>query len=106
MSGRVPKTFQRVAAKHAIARVMGVRGLTDEVVISREQVANEVGAEVSAALARYRPLENATLRVSMLGSTIYLDGTVASYTAERTARDIARWAPGVAAVIDRTRVAA
>lgn len=104
MSGRVPKTFQRVAAKHAIARVIGVRGITDEVVISREQLSNDVGAEVSAALARNRLLENAALRVSSLGSTIYLDGTVGSYTAKRTALYIARCAPGVAAVIDRTTV--
>ncbi len=105
MSGQWrPKTFQRVAAKHAIARVIGVRGITDEVVISREQLSNEVGAEVSAALARNRLLENAALRVSSLGRTIYLDGTVGSYTAKRTALYIARCAPGVAAVIDRTTV--
>jgi osmotically-inducible protein OsmY len=106
MFGRVQKQFQRVEAKHAIARVTGVRGITDKIVISGDPFADEIGAQVGAALARNRLLKDASLRVSSLGTTVFLDGAVTSYTAKRAARDIARCTPGVLVVLDRTTVAA
>ncbi len=101
LGGRVRRHFQRQAAKFAVQRVKGVRGITDNIVISSDPIPSDVAARIRDALARKAILEDSVIEVTNDGSTIYLDGTTDSYVAMRTADDTAWEAPGVTEVIDR-----
>jgi osmotically-inducible protein OsmY len=104
LSGQVRDHFQRLAAKLAVGPVGGVRGITDEVVISTDPIPGDVADRVNKALKRSALLEDASVAASNVGSTIYLDGTVGSYAAKRKAEDAAWNAPGVTNVVDRTTI--
>jgi osmotically-inducible protein OsmY len=101
LSGRVRRHFQRQAAKFAVQRVSGVRGITDNVVISSDPTPSDVAARISDALARKAVLDDSVIEVTNDASTIYLDGTTDSYAAMQAAEDTAWAAPGVTDVIDR-----
>jgi osmotically-inducible protein OsmY len=104
LSGQVRNHFQRQAAKHAVRGIKGERGIVDHIAISGSPVSGDVADRVNKALARDALLQGSSLVASNTGSTIYLDGTAKSYAAEQRAREIAWSAPGVADVVDRSKV--
>jgi osmotically-inducible protein OsmY len=101
LGGHVRGHFQRQAAKFDVQRVSGVRGITDNIMISSEPIPSDIAARISNALSRQALLDDSVIEVTNDGSTIYLDGTTDSYTAMQTAEDTAWAAPGVADVVDR-----
>jgi osmotically-inducible protein OsmY len=101
LSGRVRRHFQRQAAKFAVQRVSGVRGITDSITISSDPILSDVAARITNALARKAVLDDSVIKVTNSDSTIYLDGTTDSYAAMQTAEDTAWAAPGVTDVVDR-----
>jgi osmotically-inducible protein OsmY len=101
LGGHVRRHFQRQAAKFAVQRVNGVRGITDNIVISSEPIPSDVAARINGALKRKAVLDDSVIQVSNDGSTVYLDGTTDSYAAMQTAEDTAWGAPGVTDVVDR-----
>ncbi len=101
LSGHVRHHFQRQAAKFAVQRVQGIRGISDNITISSEPMPSDVAQRISAALDRIAVLDDSVIQVTNDGSTIYLDGTTDSYVAVETAEDTAWTAPGVTNVVDR-----
>ena len=101
LGGHVRGHFQRQAAKFAVQRVSGVRGITDNITISSDPIPSDIAARISNALSRKSVLDDSVIQVTNDGSTIYLDGTTDSYVAMQTAEDTAWSAPGVTDVIDR-----
>jgi osmotically-inducible protein OsmY len=106
LNGRVNRHFQRQAANYAVQRVKGVRGITNNVVISAEPIPSDVADRINKALARKAVLKGSVVQVTNSGGTIYLDGTTDSYIARQTAVDTASAAPGVTDVVDRIDVVA
>jgi len=105
LTGRVRNHFQRVAAKLAVSHVAGIRGVDENITIVSDPIPSDVSERITSALKRSALLEGTSVQVSNMGSTIYLDGEVGSYAARRKAEDVAWSAPGVADVVDRTRIA-
>ncbi len=101
LTGQVRHHFQRQAAEFAVRRVDGVRGITDDVRISSEPTPSDVADRIKKAFRRNAIIGDSLIEVSNTGSTIYLDGTVGSYTAREKAEDTAWAAPGVTDVVDR-----
>jgi len=101
LGGHVRHHFQRQAAKFAVQRVQGVRGITDNVTISSDPIPSDVADRISNALDRKAILDDSVIQVTNDGSTVYLDGTTDSYAAMQTAEDTAWAAPGVTDVVDR-----
>ncbi|HMD47423.1 MAG TPA: BON domain-containing protein [Acidimicrobiales bacterium] len=101
LNGRVRRHFQRLAAKHAVERVNGVLGVTDNVVISNDPIPTDVAERINKALRRKSILDGSVIEVSASDHTIYLDGTTDSWAASQTAEDTAWSAPGVGDVINR-----
>jgi len=101
LGGHVRRHFQRQAAKFAVQRVSGLRGITDNIAISSDPVPSDVAARISNALARKAVLDDSVIEVTNDGSIVYLDGTTDSHAAMQTADDTAWAAPGVTEVIDR-----
>lgn len=52
LSGTVRHHFQRQAAKRAVSRVAGVRGVTDKILISSDPVPSDVADRIHRALQR------------------------------------------------------
>jgi osmotically-inducible protein OsmY len=101
LGGHVRAHFQRQAAKFAVQRVKGVRGITDNITISSDPIPSDIATRISNALSRKAVLDDSVIEVTNDGSTVYLDGTTDSYTAMQTAEDTAWSAPGVTDVVDR-----
>jgi len=101
LGGRVRHHFQRMAAKHAVSHIAGVRGVTDDIDLSTDPVPSDVADRIDKALHRKAVLSDSVIKVTNSGHTIYLDGTTDSLTAMDVADDTAWEAPGVSEVVDR-----
>jgi osmotically-inducible protein OsmY len=100
LTGQVRRHFQRLAAKHAVGRVPGVLGITDEITISGDPIPSDVADRINKAFGRKAILDGSVIKVSNVDHTIYLDGTVSSGAAKREADSTAWSAPGVYEVVD------
>ena len=101
LTGEVRRHFQRQAAEHAVRRVDGVLGVSDQIGLSSEPIPSDVADRITKALRRNAILDGALIDVTNAGHTIYLDGTVGSYAARQEADGTAWAAPGVTDVVDR-----
>jgi osmotically-inducible protein OsmY len=101
LTGQVRHHFQRQAAEFAVRRVDGVRGITNDVKISSDPTPSDVADRIKKAFRRNAIIDDSLIEVSNDGHTIYLDGTVGSFTARGEAVDTAWAAPGVTDVVDR-----
>ena len=105
LTGQVRHRFQKQAAEHAVRRVDGVLGITDDVVISSEPIPSDVTDRIEKAFRRNAIIDDSLIEVSNVGHTIYLDGKVGSYNARTEAAETAWAAPGVTDVVDRLVIA-
>jgi len=106
LRGQVRHHYQRIAAEHAVGRVAGVLGIVDNVTITSGPIPSDVAGRIKKALERNAVVDDSRIAVTNDGSTIYLDGTAASWMSRREAEDTAWNAPGVTEVVDRVEVAA
>jgi osmotically-inducible protein OsmY len=100
LSGVVEWPFQKHNAEREISRLMGVRGVVNEIEVkpSRTPVSAEVRTGIEAALKRSAEVEARRIHVDIQGPTVVLTGTVSSWP-ERNAAERAAWAaPGVSKV--------
>ena len=105
LTGQVRHHYQRQAAKHAVRKVDGVLGITDDIEISSEPIPSDVADRINNAFRRNAIIDESLIDVSNTGHTIYLDGTVGSYQAREQAVQTAWDAPGVTDVVDRLVIA-
>jgi osmotically-inducible protein OsmY len=105
LTGQVRHHYERQAAKFAVSRVDGVLGVTDDVEISSEPIPSDVADRINTAFRRNAIIDESMIDVTNSGHTIYLDGTVGSYSARAQAEDTAWDAPGVTEVVDRLVIA-
>ena len=106
LRGEVRHHFQRQAAEHAVSKVDGVLGITDNVTLTSAPIPSDVADRINKAFQRSAIIDDSMIKVTNDGGTIYLDGEVSSWSARREAEDTAWSAPGVTDVIDRTVVIA
>jgi osmotically-inducible protein OsmY len=101
LSGEVRRHFQRRAAAHAVRRVDGVLGVTNDIVLTSEPIPSDVAERINRAFKRNAIIDDSLIVVTNVDHTIYLDGTVGSWTAMDQAVDTAWEAPGVGDVVNR-----
>ena len=100
LHGQVPWEFQRRAAERAVATLMGVVDVRNEITLQNSgQVAN-VAQRIEEALARQASREAARIQVAVEGTTVKLTGLVNSWYERDMAEAAARAAPGVENVIN------
>ena len=92
---------QVAAAKRAMAKVDGVKGVVDNITIVSGPIPGDVAARIEGALRHKGILAGAQIGVSCAGPSVFLDGRVGSWAALREAEDVAWDAPGVSRVVDR-----
>jgi osmotically-inducible protein OsmY len=98
--------YERSAAKDAVASLMGVIGVTNDISIKAIKVqASEVKSRIEEALKRSAESEGKKINVTVEGSEVKLSGKVHSVSEVQDAR-LAAWnAPGVNMVSDDLKIA-
>ena len=89
LSGEVRRHLQRKAAEHAVRRVDGVLGLTDNIVLTSQPIPGDVAERINRAFQRNAIIDDSLIDVTNVDHTIYLDGTVGSWFAKNEAVDTA-----------------
>ena len=104
LTGELSWNFQKEAAKDAIASLMGVTGVTNNITIKSESMESAERAAIENALKRNWAFYDNDIRVQVSGHNATLTGTVDSLYQKSEAGRIAWNAPGVWMVDNELRV--
>lgn len=98
LTGSVQWGYQRTSAENAVSSLIGVKGLTNKIVMRPSVQPAEVQSLIEKALTRNASLDASHISVSANGSHVKLAGSVRSWD-ERDEAGTAAWnAPGVTEV--------
>jgi osmotically-inducible protein OsmY len=105
LTGEVGAHFERAAAENTVRPLMGVRGITNRIVVKPPPAtASDVRGRIMSALSRNALIEASRINVTAKGGRVTLEGTVHSW-AERDAVAGAAWsANGVSELENRLEV--
>jgi osmotically-inducible protein OsmY len=104
LNGEVRRHFQRQAAEHAVRRVDGALGVTNDIALTSDPIPSDVTDRINRAFKRNAIIDDSLIKVSNADHTVYLDGTVGSWYAMDEAVDTAWEAPGVGYVVNRLMI--
>ena len=106
LNGTVEWQYQKTAAADARPGLcLGVSGITNSIAVEPQAIASNVRKRIEEALKRNAELEANSIRVSVVGGNVKLEGKVNAW-AERSAAERAAWSvPGVHTVDDLLAVA-
>jgi osmotically-inducible protein OsmY len=103
LDGAVEARIQRQAAEDAVKALPGIRGVSNNILIESEVMAQRVSRKIDEALVRNARLSASRISVSASNHKVILCGSVHSRT-EREEAEAAAWAvPGVGHVVNRIR---
>ncbi len=98
LSGEVDWWYQKRAAWEAVHKLMGVRGVSDDVTIKPKVKPQDVKAKIESAFQRNAVLDARRIRIEAQGDKVILSGSVRSWAEREQAELAACAAPGVAEV--------
>ena len=101
LTGEVRRHYQRQAAHHAVSRVDGVLGVTNDITLTKDAMPGDVADHINKAFRRDAIIDDSRIKVTATDNTVYLDGMVGSWYAMNVAVDNAWDAPGVHEVVNR-----
>ena len=104
LSGKVDWEFQRQAAAKGVRYLMGVTGVSDQIVIKPKVSLSAVKSEIEAALKRRATADAQKISVEVQGADVTLTGKVHSWSERDLARHSAWGTPGVRNVVDNMTV--
>ena len=98
LQGELVWNYQKEAARKCVSRLIGVKGVIDNMKIISAGRDNIEKMHIEKALVRNWSIDNRDIDVKVSGGRVTLDGTVRSLYQEDEAGRIARNAPGVLTV--------
>ena len=105
LTGDVDWEYQRQAAAKGIRYLMGVTGVSDQIVINKPKVSlSAVKSEIEAALKRRATADAQKISVEVHGADVTLTGKVHSWSERDLARHSAWGTSGVQNVVDHMTV--
>lgn len=104
LEGEVEWYYQKSAAEDAVRNLMGVRGITNVLVLRPRLHAGEVKDKIEAALRRNAEIDAKHISVEAREGTIVLRGDVRSWAEHEDAIHAAWSAPGVINVEDHIAI--
>jgi len=104
LSGEVKWAYQRAAAKNAVEKLLGVKGVVSNISIKQLVEPKEIKDRIMKAFERSADLEAKNIHVEVDGHTVTLTGTVHSLNEKDEARKAAFYAPGVTKVENKLTV--
>ena len=105
LTGEVDWGFQSHHAEDCVAHMLGVRGVTNTLLVKQQLDPGNIKVQIAAALARHARREARHLEVEVDGSVVALSGTVDSMAEREAALGTAKSTRGVSRVVDELRVA-
>jgi osmotically-inducible protein OsmY len=105
LSGEVAWAYQRSAAKRAVEKLFGVKGVINNISIKQTVQPFEIKNRIMKAFERSADLEAKNINVEVDGHTVTLTGTVHSLNEKDEARKAAFFAPGVTKVDNKLKIA-
>jgi osmotically-inducible protein OsmY len=106
LNGEVEWDYQRRAAEFAVRSLLGVVGVSNQIVVKPKFTPADVEKKIREALERQADREAERIKIEVNGAHVTLSGKVHTW-AERKAAQGAAWsAPGVANVINNLLVEA
>ena len=104
LSGKVNWGFQRTSAENAVRNLMGVKGVTNDIVVASNIKVTDVKQKIEDAFKRHAILDAKDIEVKVDSSTVTLKGHVHTWQEHDDAARAAWAAPGVANVENRLSV--
>jgi osmotically-inducible protein OsmY len=98
LSGTVEHRFQKLAADFAVRHLVGVRGVTNAIVVQTNHSPEKLKAGIEAALRRSATVNSRRVSVETDGSNVVLSGDVHSFSEREEAERICWRARGVSQV--------
>lgn len=98
LEGEVEWQFQREAAHDAVSAIVGVKGVTNDVVLRSKPKVRDIKSKIEAAFKRKAEVDAGHVNVDVVNGTVKLAGKVDSWSEFSEAERIAWAAPGVMAV--------
>ena len=100
LTGTVDWQYQQDAASFAVRHLMGVRGVSNQIVIKPKVSLSAVKADIEAALPRRALADAGKISVTIHDAEVTLSGHVNSWGERDSARNSAWGTPGVRSVVD------
>ena len=105
LTGEVAWDYQRQAAAWAVTHLLGVTGVSNQIMLKPEVSPGDVKADIEAALRRRANGDSHKIRVEVSAAQVTLCGSVHSW-AERDLATHAAWGtPGVRDVVNNLHIA-
>jgi osmotically-inducible protein OsmY len=101
LTGELQWEYQRQAVANEVRYLMGVTGVSNQIVIKPKLSLSAVKSEIEAALQRRSHTDAQEISVTVKGGDVTLSGTVHSWSERDLATHSAWGAPGVRNVIDK-----
>lgn len=105
LSGEVDWGYQSASAEQCVRPLIGVCGVTNEIRIKQHVSAQNLRADIAAALSRHADREAKHIAIDVDGGVVTLTGTVGTLAEHEAALGTAATARGVTRVIDHIDVA-
>jgi osmotically-inducible protein OsmY len=104
LKGTVDWQYQTDAAARILRDLVGVRGVTNDILLKPHAKAGDVQGKIEAAFKRSAEIDARRIKVTVFDGKVTLDGNVHSWAEREEARRAAWAAPGVSTVDDRLAV--
>ncbi len=104
LTGCVQWQYQKDAAAHAVERLVGVKGISNNISIKSSVPSGALKDNIEAALKRDAFLNAKTIHVTAVGGNVSLQGSVHSWVEKEAAEEAAWSAPGVTQVDNQLTV--
>ena len=104
LSGQVNWGYQRQTANDAVRHLMGVTGVSDQIILKPSVSLNAVKADIEDALKRRARADAKKVLIEVNGADVTLTGTVHNWTDKELATHAAWSTPGVHNVIDKISI--
>jgi len=104
LGGDVDWHFQLAAAEQCVRPLVGVRGVTSNIIVKPRAGAGDLSGEILEALTRHAQRAGRKIEVRVQGGTVTLQGTVESLSERDAAVAAAEATRGVSSVVDRLSI--
>jgi osmotically-inducible protein OsmY len=105
LEGEVEWKYQKEDAERVVRRILGVKGVSNYLVVKPRVTPGELKQKIEQALIRDAETDAERITVEVQGAKVILKGAVRSWAERREAERVAWSAPGVAQVENQITVA-